>query len=66
MRWWDKIPKKLTALAIGLVVQLIPGLDDDTKEKIRDLVIGFMGAQGLADVGRAVLEAKQSKTPPPG
>jgi hypothetical protein len=51
MKWWDKIPKKLIALIVGGVVQLLP-IDADTKHEVTKIVLGFLIGQGLADVGK--------------
>ncbi len=51
-RWWDKFPKKLTAMVVGILVQLIPGVSQNLKEEVRNIVIGYMGAQGIADLNK--------------
>jgi hypothetical protein len=58
MRWWDKIPKKLAALALGLLVQALP-LPEDIKKHATELLMVYLGAQGVADMGkeRAKVEA---------
>ncbi len=57
LRWWDRFPKKLTAMVVGIAVQFLP-VSEDLKNEVRNIVIGFLGAQGLADLGkgRAVVE----------
>jgi hypothetical protein len=50
-KWWDKIPKKLIALAIGAGVQLLP-FDQDTKHQIAQIVMAFLVGQGIADHGK--------------
>lgn len=51
-RWWDRFPKKLTTMAIGLVIQAIPGVSQEFKEEARNIIIAFLGAQGLADLNK--------------
>lgn len=63
MRWWDKFPKKLTALAVGLLVQLLP-VSEDLKDEVRNLVLGFLGAQSLADAGAYIGGTKKKGAEP--
>lgn len=51
MKWWNRFPKKLTALVVGTAVQLLP-VSQDLKEEISKLVIGFLIGQGIADAGK--------------
>lgn len=61
--WYRRlIPgKKMIAAAAAIAVQFIPYLSQDAKEEVRNIVIGFIVGQGIADAGkeRALVEARR-------
>lgn len=59
-RWWDRIPKKLCALALGLLVQSLP-LPAEIKDKATELIMVYIGAQGVADLRKPAPEAKETE-----
>ena len=50
-RRWAPGKKALAAL-VGIGVQLIPNISADLKDEIRNIVIGFIVGQGIADAGK--------------
>jgi hypothetical protein len=62
MHWWDRFPKKLTALVVGGLVQLLP-IPADTKHEITKVVLGYLLGQGMADWGKE--KAKVVAAAPP-
>lgn len=54
--------KKVLAALVGVGVQLIPGISNDLKDEIRNIVIGFIVGQGIADAGKE--KALIERTPP--
>jgi hypothetical protein len=44
--------KKMLAAAVGIAVQFIPGLSEDSKNEVRNILIGFIVGQGIADAGK--------------
>jgi hypothetical protein len=51
MHWWDRIPKKLIVLVVGVAVQALP-ISSDAKQHITAAVAAYLLGQGLADVGK--------------
>lgn len=54
--------KKAVAALVGVAVQFIPHVSDDLKNEIRNIVIGFIVGQGIADAGKE--KALIERTPP--
>lgn len=63
MHWWDRIPKKLIVLAVGLAVQALP-LDQDSKHRITAAVAAYLIGQGLADVGKEKAKVEAAAAAP--
>lgn len=62
MRWWDRIPKKLIVLVVGLVVHALP-LDSSTKTDITATVAAYLLGQGIADHGKERAKVEASARP---
>ena len=61
MNWLTKFPKKLTVLLLGAVVQLLPFLDQDTKNEITKWGAAYIIGQGVADFGKERAKIEQQK-----
>lgn len=53
--------KKMLAAVVGIAVQFIPGLSADAKDEVRNILIGYIIGQGVADMGkeRAAVEPRK-------
>lgn len=60
-RWWSKVPKKITAGVIGVLVQLLP-IPDGFKERIAELAMAFILGQGIADAGKERAKIEKETT----
>lgn len=57
MKWWQRIPKKMTAAVVVGLVQLLP-LSADVKHELVKLAAVYILGQGAADWGK---EAKKAE-----
>jgi hypothetical protein len=56
--------KKMVAALVGIGVQLIPNISVDLKDEIRNIVVGFIVGQGIADMGKERALIEKSSVPP--